>query len=190
MCAEYGEDPEQLNGIGRPHFHALIFNHGFLNDRYEWREENGNMNYRSPLLEGTWGKGHCEIADLTLDSAAYVARYTMKKINGQQAEDHYLRLDPYTAEVVKIQPEQSRQSRRPGIGRNWYEKYGSDANKGFLTLNGKKLPIPKFYERIMSDLDPVTLEQLKEERAINPKVEEQDILDRREKIQKRSMKTR
>ena len=35
--------------------------------------------YRSPRLEKLWTLGNCEIGELTFESAAYVARYIMKK---------------------------------------------------------------------------------------------------------------
>jgi len=37
--------------------------------------------------------GHCEIGALTFESAAYVARYIMKKVNGDLAAEHYKRTD-------------------------------------------------------------------------------------------------
>jgi hypothetical protein len=34
------------------------------------------------LLTSVWGLGHASVGDLTFESAAYVARYVMKKVNG------------------------------------------------------------------------------------------------------------
>ena len=55
--------------------------------------------YRSPRLEKLWTLGNCEIGELTFESAAYVARYIMKKINGPMAKEHYKRYDPTTGEI-------------------------------------------------------------------------------------------
>jgi hypothetical protein len=41
------------------------------------------------MVNNGWGKGHCLVGDLTFESAAYVARYVVKKINGQQKFLHY-----------------------------------------------------------------------------------------------------
>ena len=71
---EYGEN------YGRPHYHAALFGEDFSDDRYVWRTtESGHTVYRSPRLEKLWTLGNCEIGELTFESAAYVARYIMKK---------------------------------------------------------------------------------------------------------------
>lgn len=71
-CGEYGEK------LSRPHYHAILFNYDFP-DKKVFSEKNGNTIYTSELLEDIWGKGFCTIGDVTFQSAAYVARYVMKK---------------------------------------------------------------------------------------------------------------
>ena len=145
MAGEYGKDPTQIHRIGRPHFHALIFGWDFP-DKYEIQDSaRGHQLYRSPFLEGTWTKGYSSVGQLTRESAQYVAKYTLKKVNGDQAENHYLRLDPLSGEIVKLQPEFMRCSNQPGIGRTWLAKYQSDCAKGFITMDGKKFPVPDYY---------------------------------------------
>lgn len=160
-AGEYGNDPKALHRIGRPHFHAIIFGHDFAADRVLKEDRNDqNKSYHSDTLEQIWGKGRTDIGLVTLQSAAYVAQYTVKKITGQNADDHYQRFNPITGEVNKIQPEQSRQSRNPGIGKGWLDSYGPDLDKGFVTLEGKREAIPQFYQRFM---DADKLEQIKED---------------------------
>lgn len=184
LCGEYGNDTTQYNAIGRPHYHAIIFGYDFAEDRVCIEDKaDQDKRYYSQTLEDLWGLGRTDLGLLTLQSAAYVAQYTVKKINGQMASEHYLRLDPETAEVTPITPEQSRQSRRPGIGRDWYTKYGRDLEKGFITLNGKKESIPKFYERIMEDDRAYALEQIREDKLKRLTAVKQVSLDAQHRAQ-------
>ncbi|QGH73504.1 MAG: replication associated protein [Microviridae sp. ctOsc38] len=109
-CGEYGKKK------GRPHYHALLFNFEF-DDQVKWRKTRGGyQTFRSPSLEELWPFGHSEIGSVTFDSAAYVARYILKKVRGPEAEAHY---------EGRI-PEYLTMSRRPGIGKDWIRKHSAD----------------------------------------------------------------
>lgn len=150
-CGEYGEK------LRRPHYHALLFNHDF-DDKYEWRIENGNKLYRSPGLEKLWDLGNSEIGDVTFASAAYVARYVMKKVGGNGADDHYV--DKRSGELLK--PEYVTMSRRDGIGKKWYEKFKSDVfPSDEIRVEGKKVKVPRFYDNLLDKEDPDLLESIK-----------------------------
>jgi hypothetical protein len=56
--------------------------------------------FTSELLTSVWGLGHASVGDLTFESAAYVARYVMKKVNGSLKQSHYEVIDYDTGEVV------------------------------------------------------------------------------------------
>jgi hypothetical protein len=89
-CGEYGDK------LGRPHYHLLIFGHEF-EDQELFKTNHGNDKlYTSPSLDKLWGKGYAVIGELTFQSAAYVARYIMKKITGSIAKQHYERIDEST----------------------------------------------------------------------------------------------
>ena len=117
-CGEYGEN------FGRPHYHACLFNFDFP-DRELFSIRNDVRLYTSDILTDIWGKGMCSVGDVTFDSAAYVARYVTKKVTGDLADDHYQSVDLDTGEITWRQPEYTTMSRRPGIGRDWYDKYGA-----------------------------------------------------------------
>ena len=73
MAGEYGSKR------GRPHYHACIFGYDFP-DRVEWmRTPVGSLLYRSAFLESLWPYGYSSVGELTFESAAYTARYIMKK---------------------------------------------------------------------------------------------------------------
>lgn len=89
MCGEYGEK------LARPHFHACLFGHDF-DDKKVWKKTDaGSVLYRSAELEKLWPFGYSSVGDVSFESAAYVARYIMKKITGEAAESHYKFFRPY-----------------------------------------------------------------------------------------------
>jgi hypothetical protein len=83
MCGEYGDK------LGRPHFHACLFGHDFA-DKKLWKTTDSKSKlYRSAELEKLWPYGFSSVGDVTFESAAYVARYIMKKVSGDASESHY-----------------------------------------------------------------------------------------------------
>lgn len=119
-CGEYGEENF------RPHYHAVIFGLDFGEDRVPLKRERGHTLYTSRCLDETWGLGIATIGSVTWQSAAYVARYSLKKVHDEKAEERMLRVDLETGEVVRIRPEYVTMSRRPGIGSKWFEQFASD----------------------------------------------------------------
>ncbi|QCQ85113.1 replication initiator protein [Blackfly microvirus SF02] len=163
-CGEYGEK------LGRPHYHAIIFNFDFA-DKKPWKKtKQGHLTYRSQSLEELWTHGYSEIGSVSFESAAYVARYIMKKINGDQADDHYAKIDPATGQIFNLKPEYITMSRRPGIGKNWFEKFSSDVYPSDeIILKGKKYRPPKYYDRQYEILDPQAFDEIKSKREDNAK---------------------
>lgn len=155
-CGEYG-DKEQ-----RPHYHALIFGYDFP-DKTLWREtRDGHRLYMSKLLDDTWNMGISVIGNVTFESAAYTARYIMKKKTGPMAENHYKHIDPETGEVSQRVPEYVTMSRRPGIGKDWIDKYAGDAYPSdFVVLEGKKHRPPRFYDQQLEEFDTEIHAQIK-----------------------------
>jgi hypothetical protein len=136
---EYGEN------FGRPHYHICLFGL-HLDDLYPWKKsKKGTLLYRSPTLEKHWRKGHVTISQFSPEAAGYAARYTMKKIKGEIAEEHYTRR--YNGVKVNICPEFQVQSLKPAIGRGWIERhYEVTYRNGYVDYRGKKQPIPKYYD--------------------------------------------
>jgi hypothetical protein len=147
-CGEYGK---QNN---RPHYHAIIFGYDFPDKYLFSKSRNGDLYFRSPTLEKAWKFGHSVIGNMTFESAAYVARYVMKKRKGDQDEidEYYKLLDTETGEVHQLEPEFCLMSRRPGIGKTWLEKFKSDTDKDFITIRGKKMSLPKYYDNLLEQL--------------------------------------
>ena len=170
MCGEYGQDQDMLkigiDAIGRPHYHAIIFGHQFTDlEPYE-KNAQGDILYTSKHLEHIWGKGFVSVGNVDFESAAYVARYVVKKITGEAALDRYQYYDEETGQIFLKQVEFCLQSRRPGIARNWYEKYKDDLTKGFITERGIRMQPPKYYDNLFSVDKPHTFDDIKEMRKM------------------------
>ena len=172
-CGEYGEK------YSRPHYHACVFNHDF-EDKELWSTKQGTKLYISKELQSLWPKGFSTIGDVTFDSAAYVARYILKKQNSNTdiniSDDAYnnaiLADGKYYSKFCKehglmshpIQPEYTTMSRRPGIAYEWYKKYKSDIYPDdFIVIKGRKMPPPKYYEYLY-EIDNENVRVLKKRR--------------------------
>lgn len=100
----------------RPHYHVCYFNLPIQDLEYYTTNFQGDKLYTSPTLERLWGKGYVVIGELTWESAAYTARYVVKKFKGQQAEKFYY-------DHGHVLPEFCLMSNRPGLGGDYYEQH-------------------------------------------------------------------
>jgi len=152
-CGEYGTK------FARPHYHACLFNFDF-DDKKFWKVKNGQKLYISAALSDLWPFGWATVGSVTFESAAYVARYILKKINGDLAENHYSFVD--CDGVVRHRlPEYVTMSRRPGIAAGWFEKYGSDVfPSDEVIVRGKSCRPPRFYDNRLKAVDPSAFELL------------------------------
>ncbi len=153
-AGEYGDT------FGRPHYHALLFNFDFP-DKYLWSSRGDYPVWRSDLLVSLWPFGQSEIGSVSFDSAAYVARYVMKKVTGAKAAEYY----------GDMQPEYATMSRRPGIGKKWFDEFKSEVYASdSVVMSGKLVKPPHFYDGQFEAEDPRTMAAIKACRrgAIDP----------------------
>lgn len=147
LAGEYGGD------LGRPHYHALLFGVSF-SDQVIWSKSGRYPLWRSRVLEETWPFGHSWIGEVSWESAAYVARYCLKKVNGDRAYERYAKdVDPETGELRMLEPEYVAMSRRPGVGRDWFDHFRHDVDKGYLTINGRRCSVPRRYDAWLEGVD-------------------------------------
>lgn len=159
MAGEYG------SARGRPHYHACIFNFAFEDLKFLRRTNSGSDLYRSTQLESLWPHGYSSVGDVTFESAAYVARYVMKKQN--QDKDVHAPVDLETGEVIERLPEYNRMSLKPGIGANFVDKYKSDVfPNDYVVVNGHKAKPPRYYFKRLEQQDPDLYEQVEYSRAL------------------------
>lgn len=167
MCGEYG------GRLGRPHFHAIFFGRDFP-DRVVAGGSPDMPLWSSAALDRVWSHGACRIGNFTFDTAAYVARYCLKKVTGRKAAVHYEFVDPSTGEVTSLVPEFGNMSRRPGIGSDWIRKYFSDVYPhGLVVVRGREVFPPRFFDKIFSELEPGLASELKAQRALASDIWEQ-----------------
>lgn len=163
-CGEYGE----LNG--RPHYHAILFNVDFLEDReFLMETPTGHKLWTSPSLSKLWPYGYASIGTVTFESAAYVARYIMKKVTGDETaqEERYGTIfDPATGEIsLYLKPEYITMSRRPGIGKSWYDKYKIQLrDQDHVIINGTPVTPCKYYDLQMKSDYPYEYDENVENR--------------------------
>jgi hypothetical protein len=157
MCGEYGDKNK------RPHYHACMFNLDF-EDKIELKNRDGQVYYTSQELQSLWPYGFSLIGDVTFESAAYVARYILKKVTGGRAIIHYNDIDFGTGEILRERKaEFTTMSRRPGIGKGWLEKYWDDVfPDDFVVVRGKQMRVPKYYLNSLEEEDPFGYDDLKE----------------------------
>ena len=93
----------------------------------------------------------------------------MKKVTGDAAEEHYRRIDPITGEVFDLKPEFTNMSRRPGIARNWFDKFKKDLYPmdAVVMRSGVKMRIPRYYDTIYQHEEPFEMDFIKEQRLTN-----------------------
>jgi len=178
-CGEYGDKNF------RPHYHAIIFGLEFQ-DQKLFTVNNGEKLYTSETLEKIWPFGFSTIGNVTFESAAYVARYVMKKVNGKNAKNHYERIDSNTGEIYNLIPEYNTMSRRPGIAAGWFDKYKDDVYPSdTIHLRDKTFRPPKFYDKMYEHLMPLEMEKIKKQRMTNMQKHETDNTSDRLEVKER-----
>lgn len=171
-CGEYGSKTQ------RPHYHLCLFGYSFQSDRKVYKCTSTGILYISKTLQDLWSYGYAPFGDLTFESAAYTARYILKKVTGDPAAEHY---------GLK-KPEFICMSRRPGIGADWFEKYSKDVYpKDFITIKqGIKCRPPRYYDKLYKEDHCEELYEIKQRRKENA----ERVADLPERLSQREVVTR
>lgn len=158
-ASEYGGD------TFRPHYHASLFNLVIPDLKKIANNVRGDCLYTSDLINKIWGKGFVVIGDFSWNTAAYTARYMVKKLKGKDASLEY--------QALGLEPECTRMSRRPGIGiewinrrEDWMDIYNTD--EIVLPSNSSKVNAvkpPKSFDMRLKDADPIRYAKIKENRS-------------------------
>lgn len=149
--AEYGDDNN------RPHYHLLLFNVCFADQRFHGKNKRGEDLFTSQELSDLWlRQGFCTIGAVTMDSAVYCAKYALKKIGGDRAYEHYQFFDE-SGNTALREPEFALMSRRPGLGMSYYDKYGQEVrDNDNVIVGGRKAAVPRFYDTKTELASPAT----------------------------------
>lgn len=136
---EYGETSQ------RPHFHLLLFNCRFTDQKRV-----GTSLYESETLHKYWKLGGHRLGELTGASANYVAQYSLKKLV-TQGERHDENGEAYRPPFIRM-------SLKPPIGQKWTETNKLDLQHGYLVHNARKNRIPRGLKKQLAKLDPILAE--------------------------------
>lgn len=140
-CGEHGSK------TGRPHYHVIFFGLP-LDDLKVWGHGTDGILWTSETLSKYWPYGNSMVAEMTFETAAYVARYALK--------DSPL-------------PSFQLMSRRPGIGSEWITANLADiaeTDKVYLPYGMHSQTPPRFYSYLADKLG-VDLSSAKERRRLN-----------------------
>lgn len=155
-CGEYGDHSF------RPHYHLIIYNLKIPDLQFYKRIEKADLVYDyyfSEWLDSIWKKGKVIVGSATWESIAYTARYVMKKLKGKEKEKY---------DHLGIIPEFCTMSRRPGIGREFYENekekiFSQDYIYLSSGLGQRKFTPPRYYRQLFDIDNPVESARIKEE---------------------------
>ncbi len=184
LCAEYGEK------TFRPHGHYCLFNYE-INDLDLWTSNNTYETYTSETINKIWGKGSVKIGELSTACCLYVAQHVDKKINN--ATPIHLRqfiyqhphplagyvipeppdreiIDKSTGEIKIITgriPEYSTRSNRPGIGYEWFKRFGLTdlIHDTLIGTDYQEHKPPEYFYNLIKKYDPQLHKKLSDARV-------------------------
>lgn len=150
QCIRYYAAGEYGSSTFRPHYHVLVFGlhladlkplkQNFQNDQY----------YTSDFISKCWTFGYHILGRVTWQSAAYVARYTMKKATHGFDKRYY--------DAAAIEPEFQTMSLRPGIGYQYLvdhpEIFEFDSFSVSTPYGGRKMQLPEYFKKVYKELYP------------------------------------
>lgn len=163
VTGEYGEKTD------RPHFHAHIYGLRLDDLQVAGRGTQGDTLFESPALEEIWGKGIARIGEINPTTLGYTTGYALKDTGAHDDKNYEIVLP--NGEVYQKRRPFMRTSRKPGIGGEWFDRYGiTDVfSKGYCTHFGKKYHPPPYFLERLREMDESMYEAEKEKRkeAVN-----------------------
>jgi len=160
-CGEYGGTSM------RPHYHLILFGLKLDDLKLLYKNDDQFRYYTSDSIYSCWSYGYHIITSVNWDVCAYVARYIVKKQYGIGASvyDDY----NFPAEFTLM-------SRKPGIGRDFYEDHKLEIydDEVYLpTEKGARIIRPNKYYDSLFDIDyPDYMQGIREDRKRLAKVNE------------------
>lgn len=161
LSGEYGSG----DGV-RPHYHLIVFGLPLDDLKPISQSASGFNQWYSEFIDDCWSKhikkikypfGLTSVCEVSWDCCAYVARYTLKKHYGAGR---------YFYDRYQLEPEFSLMSRKPAIGREFYERnkermYELD-NYHISTPQGGRLLRPcRYYDKLFDIDNPERMEEIK-----------------------------
>lgn len=153
-CGEYGTQTL------RPHYHVILFNVDFVDKEKHYFSNSGHQVFRSATLERLWKKGNAEFGFAEPSSIAYLFKYILKKKTRKEKRQ------PLTLELsdgcYDVEHEFIEASRNPGIGA--FLRGSESVKKGYVSVNGVKKKLPKYYLEDLKKHSPDVYEKISNDR--------------------------
>lgn len=158
-CGEYGETTH------RPHYHILLYGLPMdLSQNYSYHiDKNYKEHWKNPIIDKFWPYGMHDIANIEWSSAAYVSRYTMKKIFDEPKSNILYAQEGKIKEYVRM-------SNRPGIGMKYYKEHSLDIYKNdemiMKTVKGNtgSFKPPKSFDKLFKEEYPEEWKKIEKKR--------------------------
>lgn len=134
----------------RPHYHILVF--GLRLDDLQVLRQNfaGDQYFTSDFIAKCWTVGYHILGRVTWQSAAYTARYTMKKATHGFDKRYY--------SVAGIESEFQVMSLKPAIGLQYYldhpDLFEYDTFSVSTPQGGRKMRPPEYFKKLYKDSHP------------------------------------
>lgn len=156
----------------RPHLHVIFYGWWPADAAYRGKSRAGQAEFRSVTLSDLWGKGDVSFQRFSPGAAGYVSKHQSSKLRRKGAAE--LAVQEASGEWRFLAPEFELRPLRPGLGACFFETYKDQllAND-FSVVDGKRVPLPQYFDTLAKRHDPDRLADLKAERALraaDPKV--------------------
>lgn len=134
----------------RPHYHILFFGLS-LNDLSQISKNfAGQPYFVSDLITKCWPQGIHILGPVTWQSAAYVARYTMKKATHGFDKRYY--------DLAAIEPEFQTMSLKPGLGYQYYADHPDIFDYKYFSVStpqgGRRMYPPEYFRKLFRNDHP------------------------------------
>lgn len=134
----------------RPHYHLLLFGLNLTDLSVISRNFAGQPYYVSDLITKCWPDGIHILGPVTFQSAAYVARYTLKKATHGFDRRYY--------DAAAIQPEFQMMSLKPGLGYQYYLDHPDIFDYNFFDVctpqGGRRMVPPEYFRKMYRAAHP------------------------------------
>lgn len=168
LAGEYGS-----HGL-RPHYHVCLFGCPTDSLREVCKNSLGQSLYESDFITETWKNGHVCVGKLNFQTAAYTARYCLKKAQGK---DHAF------FDQLGVKREFVNMSREPGIGIPYYEAHKDEIYKNdeiILPASSKDKPNivkpPRYFDILYGEENPKRMAEIKHQRAEVAEIQHDNLL--------------
>lgn len=150
----------------RPHYHAIIYGWWPADAVSAGRSQKaGNPEFSSAVLSDLWGLGRVTFQRFSAGAAGYVAKHQSSKARRKGAAE--LAVQNTDGTWRWLPPEFELRPLRPGLGAAFFDKHREQLLAlDSVVIDGRKLPLPDYFNTLAERVAPDVLSELKAARAL------------------------